>query len=145
MKLTHTRKLFGLVFLIGIFISCQKYDDGEVIKNTYTGGIFVNTVSEHPEGEFIGDFDTGEYIFAWDNKEKRAEAQLQLEDATSGSVQMIIRDKQNRVMLDETLLSTDGPSSFNLITGSGTPGVWEVSLVLISYSGEGSYAVEPED
>lgn len=144
MKLRQTL-IFSLLLSAGLLFSCTKYDDGEVIENSFLGAMYVNKASDHPEGNFISTDDNGNFTFAWENNGTKASAQLQLENAQSGSVQMVIRDKKDKIVLQEVLLVQDGPEDFAKVSDAGKSGIWEISLIFTDYTGEGSYEIKSVD
>lgn len=147
-----SRKVFKLsilvVALVGLVAttSCQKYrkyDNNEVITNTYAGAVLVTSTGSDPAGDFTGDGDSGEYSFAWENKKKRANVQFDITTNT-GSVQMIIYDARGNEVLNETRAAGSN-DTFSGVTQEGKSGMWKVSLILTNFNGDGSYSMNPLD
>lgn len=135
---------FVVVLTIGL-VSCgkyRKYDNNEVITNTYTGAVSVGSTGADPGGDFTGNGDSGEYSFAWDNSSKKANVNFDI-TSSSGSVQMIIYDKKGNEVLNKTLTAGAGEDSYSGVTSEGKSGTWKVSLILSGFNGDGSYSLSP--
>ncbi len=149
MKNMKSMKLIMLsLALIGfvVFTSCQKYrkyDNSEVISNTYAGAVLVTSTGTDPAGDFEGDGDSGEYSFAWENSKKKADARFDITTNT-GSVQMIIYDARGNEVLNETR-SAGGNDTFSGVSQEGKKGMWKVTLILTNFNGDGSYSINPAD
>lgn len=122
----------------------RKFDNMEVIEDTYTGSIQVGSSGADPGGDFTGDGDSGTYAFAWDNKNKKAEVNFDITTPT-GSVQMIVQDKKGDEVLNQTLTAGSGDDSYSGVTSEGKPGTWKVSLIFTNFDGDGSYSLSPGD
>ena len=147
MKNTKTFKLltFSLA-LIGVmtFASCQKYkkfNNMEVIDNTFTGNVDIGSGGADPGGDFTGNGDSGEYSFAWVNSKNKANANFDITSNT-GSVQMIIYDAKGKEVLNETR-SAGGNDTFSGVSQEGKSGTWKISLILTDFNGDGSFSVSP--
>jgi hypothetical protein len=147
MKSTKILKLltFSLA-LIGFltFSSCKKYkkyDNNEVIENTYSGSVQTTSGGTDPAGDFTGNGDSGEYSFAWVNNKKKASANFDITTNT-GSVQMIIYDAKGKEVLNVTR-SAGGNDTFSGVSEEGKSGTWKVSIILTDFNGDGSYSIHP--
>jgi len=124
------------------FISCgEEYEDGEVIRDTYSGTIHVTSGGEDPAGDFTGSGDSGIYSFAWRNPQSEASLNLDITTNT-GSVQMILRDSKDTVVLDKTL-NAGGVDSYSGVSDPGESGIWTVKLIITDFNGDGSYSLHP--
>lgn len=144
------RKVTGkllVVLLISLTIfSCNKYakyDDHEVIQNTFSGSVGVDDDSD-PDGNYSGSGDNGVFSFAWVNTKTKASVKFDI-DATSGSVQMILNDKNGKKIFDHTLTAGSGVNSYEGMTDEGKPGTWKVTLIFTNFDGNGSYEIDPKD
>jgi len=143
-----TRNLLSMLTIMVVAIamtSCgkyRKYDNNEVIENTFTGNVAVTSTGSDPAGDFTGNGDNGTYSFAWDNSKATASANFDITSPT-GSVQMIIQDKKGDEVLNETLTAGSGPDTFSGLTTEGKPGTWKVSIILTNFNGDGSYSIHP--
>lgn len=131
-----------LILLVGLS-SCEKFDPGEVLEDTYSGNIDVTSsnASTDPAGDFTGNGDSGTYSFAWENPDKIASVKFDI-TTNSGGVQMILEDKRGKVVLDETLVA-GGNDTFSGLSQEGKKGIWTVTLVLTDFNGDGSYSIHP--
>jgi hypothetical protein len=148
MKNTKTFKLltFSLA-LIGAmtFTSCKKYkgyNNMDVIDNTYSGNVIIESTGADPGGDFNGNGDTGEYSFAWENNNGKANANFDI-SGSSGSVQMIIYDAKGKEVLNATRTNGSGEDSYSGVSEEGKKGVWKVSLMYTNFNGSGSFSVSP--
>lgn len=127
------------------FTSCKKYkkyDNGEVVENTFTGNVNVGSTGADPGGDFTGNGDSGTYSFVWDNSSKKANVNCDI-TSSSGSVQMIINDAKGNEVLNETLTAGSGVDSFSKVTEEGKSGKWLVTITLTDFNGDGSYSLSP--
>lgn len=141
------RKFVALILVVGFTIgisSCGKYrkfDNNEVIENTFTGTVSVGSTGSDPGGDITGNGDSGIYSFAWENDKKKCNANFDI-TTSSGSFQMKIYDKKGNVVLDETR-SAGGNDSFSGVSEEGKPGTWKVEIILTNFNGDGSYSISP--
>ncbi|XOV67549.1 MAG: hypothetical protein ACFHU9_18195 [Fluviicola sp.] len=119
----------------------KKYNNNEVIDNTYTGSVQIGSTGADPGGDFTGNGDSGEYSFAWVNSSKKANANFDITTPT-GSVQMVIYDAKGNIVLDETR-SAGGNDTFSGVTQEGKKGTWKVSLIFTNFNGDGSFSISP--
>jgi hypothetical protein len=127
------------------FSSCKKYrkyDDGEVVENTFTGNVDVGSTGADPGGDFTGNGDSGTYSFVWENSSKKANVNCDI-TSNSGSVQMIINDAKGNEVLNKTLTAGSGEDSFSSVTEEGKSGKWLVTIELSNFNGDGSYSISP--
>ncbi|MBL4862819.1 MAG: hypothetical protein JKY09_07380 [Crocinitomicaceae bacterium] len=134
------------LILVGMtaLTSCKKYkkfDNKEVIENTFTGNIDVTSGGEDPAGDFTGNGDSGEYSFAWVNSSKKASVNFDITTNT-GSVQMILLDAKGNEVLNETR-SAGGNDSYSGVSEEGKAGTWKVTIILTDFNGDGSYSIHP--
>ena len=147
MKSTKTFKLLTLsLALIGIvtFTSCKKYkgyDNMEVIENSYSGSVTIESTGADPGGDFAGNGDSGEYSFAWENNNGKANANFDI--SGSGTVQLIIYDAKGNEVLNGSRTGGQGEDSFSGVSEEGKKGVWKVSLIYSNFNGSGSFSVSP--
>lgn len=140
-----------VLFMLSIFallmvgtISCKKYrkyDNMEVVENTYPGAVTVTSVGNDPAGDFTGTNDSGTYSFVWDNPNEKAQLNFDV-TTNSGSVQFIIRDARGNEVLNETR-SAGGNDTFSGMTSEGKKGNWLIEIVLTNFDGDGSFSISP--
>jgi len=135
---------FALLFVgVMAMTSCKKYrkyDNMDVIENTYAGNIMIGSTGADPGGDFQGNGDTGEYSFAWENNNGKANANFDV--SGSGTCQLVIFDAKGKEVLNATRPS-GGEDSFSGVSEEGKKGVWKVSLIFNNFSGSGSFSVSP--
>ncbi len=146
MKKLNVTGINILVFALIIGLSAcgkyRKYDNNEVIENTYTGSVTMGSGGADPGGDFTGNGDSGVYSFAWDNSKKKAEVNFDI-TSSSGSVQMKIFDKKGNEVLNQTLTAGAGEDTYSGTTSEGKPGTWKVEIILSNFNGDGSYSLSP--
>ena len=144
----RTTKVLMIASLAMIFIagmtSCKKYrkyDNMEVIENTYSGTVIIESGGADPGGDFQGSGDSGEYSFAWDNKNGKANANFDI--SGSGTVQMIIYDAKGNEVLNASRTGGQGEDSYSGVSDEGKKGKWKISLIFTNFNGSGSFSVSP--
>jgi hypothetical protein len=144
----RTTKVLMIASLAMIFIagmtSCKKYrkyDNMEVIENSYTGNVIIGSTGAHPGGDFQGNGDSGEYSFAWENNNGKANANFDI--TGSGTVQLIIYDAKGKEVLNGSRTGGQGEDSFSGVSEEGKKGKWKVSLIFTNFNGSGSFSVSP--
>lgn len=142
------KKIIALTFVTVLtagISSCGKYrkfDNNEVIENTYSGNVAVTSTGADPAGDFTGNGDAGTYSFAWENKNKKCNANFDVTTSGGGTVQMKVYDKKGNVVLDQTL-PNNGEDTYSGVSEEGKPGMWKVELILNNFNGDGSYSLSP--
>ena len=132
----------GLV-LVGCKKGNEKYNDGEVVEDSYTGNVNVTSGGTDPGGDITGSGDGGTYTFAWENNKPRASLDFDI-TTTTGSIQFIITDADGNEVLNKTR-SAGGNDSFSGVTSAGTPGIWLVTIIITDFDGDASYSLSPGD
>lgn len=137
--------LSALFVLMILFSSCQKeyakYDNKEVIENSYTGTVEVTSSGADPAGDLLGDGDSGTYSFVWENSKTKASVNFDVTTA-GGSVQVIVNDAKGDEVLNETL-PRNGEDTFSGVTAEGEEGNWLITIVMNDFNGDGSYSIHP--
>ena len=124
------------------FTSCSdELTDREIIDNTYTGNIDVTSGGVDPAGDFTGTGDSGSFSFAWMNPQIKASANFDITTSV-GSVQMIVKDSEGTIVIDETLVA-GGKDSYSGVSETGVKGIWIVEMILVDFNGDGSYSLHP--
>ena len=142
-----TRNLLSMLAVMVVAVamtSCgkyRKYDNNEVIENTYSGAVTIESTGADPGGDFNGNGDSGEYSFAWDNTNGKANANFDI--SGTGSVQMVIYDAKGKEVLNATRTGGQGEDSFSGVSEEGKKGTWKVSLIYTNFNGSGSFSVSP--
>lgn len=144
-----TGNIFCMILIMSFLLtitSCQKeyakYDNMEVVENTFTGNVQITSSGQDPAGDFTGNNgNSGTYSFAWENSKKKASANFNI---TGGTVQMIIKDAKGDEVLNETR-SSSGNDTFAGVSTEGKPGTWLVTLIInfTQNGGDGSFSVHP--
>ena len=135
----------GLIsFLVFVAFSCEKYDDFEnleVVENTYSGNVFIESGGADPGGDFTGNGDSGVFSFAWKNRTSKAELNFDMPSPT-GSVQFILRDAKGKEVLNKTR-NAGGNDTFSGVSEKGESGMWLVEMILSEFDGDGSFSLSP--
>ncbi|MCI5058420.1 MAG: hypothetical protein MRY83_20075 [Flavobacteriales bacterium] len=140
---------YAIILILGVTLfSCtkkeyDKYDNAEVICNTFTGNIDITSGGSDPGADFTGNGDSGEYCFVWDNKQKKASANFDITTPT-GSVQLIMEDALGTEVLNKTR-SAGGNDSYSGVSNKGEPGKWMIKFIFTDFDGDGSYSFHPGD
>ncbi|MCF6366526.1 MAG: hypothetical protein L3J35_10035 [Bacteroidales bacterium] len=133
------------ILSFGLFSSCSKYnkyEDNEVIENTFSGNIDVTSTGSDPAGDFTGSGDSGTYSFAWINSGNKASLTFDITSST-GSVQFILNDKKGKEVLNHTINGGSDIDSYSGVSIEGKAGTWKVTMVLTNFQGDGSYSIHP--
>ena len=133
----------ALFFVAGV-TSCKKYrkyDNMEVIENTYSGNVIIGSTGADPGGDFQGNGDSGEYSFAWENTNGKANANFDI--SGSGTMQMIIYDAKGKEVLNASRTGGQGEDSYSGVSEEGKKGKWKISLIFTNFNGSGSFSVSP--
>ena len=134
-----------LIAILTTFTSCKKeyakYDNMEVVENSYTGNVTIVSTGQDPGGDFTGNGDSGEYSFVWDNPNKKAELNFDITTNT-GSVQFIINDAKGNEVLNVTR-SAGGNDTFSGVSDEGKKGKWLIKIIFTNFNGDGSFSVSP--
>lgn len=136
----------ALLVISFAFAGCgkyRKYDNMQVVDNTYSGEVIITSTGETPAGDFTGNGDSGTYSFAYDNPNKKAQVNFDITSNT-GFAQMIIKDAKGDEVLNETR-SAGGDDTFAGTTSEGKKGVWLVQIILTDFTGDGSFSINPGD
>ena len=142
-----TKGLFMVIIGMAVMTSCskyKKYDNNEVIENTFTGNVAVSSTGSDPGGDFTGNGDSGTYSFAWENSKTKAELNFDITSPT-GSVQFILNDRKGTEVLNQTISGGSGVDSYSGVSSGGKPGTWKVTMILTDFNGDGSYSISPID
>lgn len=142
MKNTYLILLVASIFLVGCG-KYRKYENMEVVDNSFSGSVMINSTGENPSGDFTGDGDSGTYSFAYDNPKKKAQVNFDI-TSSAGSVQMIITDAKGNDVLNATR-SAGSNDTFSGITEEGKKGMWLVQIILTGVDGDGSFSFNPVD
>ena len=137
-----------LLLSVGLlFTSCKrpykKYENMDVIENTYTGKIEITSTGTDPAGDFTGNGDSGTYAFVWENDKKTAQLNYDI-TTKSGSVQFILLDARGDEVLNHTITVGDD-DTFSGVSEPGKRGKWLVKIVLNNFHGDGSFSISPGD
>lgn len=132
--------------LVFLGYSCEKYGDYEnleIVENTYSGNVFIESGGADPGGDFTGNGDSGVFSFAWKNRTSKAELNFDITSPT-GSVQFILRDAKGKEVLKKTR-NAGGDDTFSGVSEKGESGMWLVEINLSEFDGDGSFSLSPVD
>lgn len=135
MKTTLITKFSGMLIILTLFIlsaACDKDDD-------LTATINVTSVNKS-SGDVNGNGGTATKTWTFTNSNSRAGWDMTINDATSGSFNLILKDDAGTVMLNKTLNAGSGAKSADGTTEEGVPGEWTVTVTLTNFNGTGDYS-----
>lgn len=144
MKKSLLLKLGVFVLAASSLMACKKYrkyDNMEVVEDSFTGNVIIESVGSDPGGDFEGSGDSGVFSFVWDNSSDKAELNYDITSNT-GSVQFIINDAKGNEVLNKTR-NAGGDDTFSGNTDSGKKGKWLVQITLTDFNGDGSFSLSP--
>ncbi len=143
----NTFKAVLMIFLgLVLTTSCSKYkkfDNNEVIENTFTGSVIITSTGTDPAADFTGNEDSGTYSFAWVNSGTVASLNFDITAPSGSSVQFIINDKRGKEVLNKTLNGGTAEDTFSGVSDEGKSGTWKVTIIFTNFTGDGSYSVHP--
>ena len=138
--------LFGASILMGT-VSCKKeyakYDDKEVLENSYPGTIELEGNTE-ARGDFEGDGDSGTFSFVWENTSEKATVDFDVSTTEGGSCQIILNDANGDEVFNQTR-PEGGSDSFSVVSEEGKEGNWLVTINLVDFKGDGTYDITPKN
>lgn len=124
--------LIMLAFIIVSLTSCEKEE--------LTATINVSEPN-NKSGDVRGDGGSATKTWTFTNSSTRAGWDMTINDATSGSFQLIMEDASGTVVLDQTLTAGSGPQSADGTTPEGgEPGTWTCTIRLTNFNGTGDYS-----
>lgn len=142
-----TKKNYLMLLIAGIvLIGCgkyRKYDNMEVVENSFTGPMTITSTGSTPAGDFEGSGNSGTYSFAYENTKKKAQVNFDI-TSPSGSVQMIIKDAKGNEVLNQ-IVNGGGNDTFAGTTSEGKKGIWLIEILLSNVDGDGSFSINPVD
>lgn len=143
-----TIQILAFAVLIGgltTMTSCEKeyekYDNKEVIENTYSGNIELQGNVE-ARGDFWGDGDSGTFSFVWENTKKKATVNFDVTTTAGGSVQITLNDAKGKEVFNKTR-PEGGNDTFSGLSEEGKEGKWLVTIILTNIDGDGTYDITP--
>ena len=92
-------------------------------------------------GDVVGNGGSTTKEYSWQNNSTTADVNMDLTSSKGGSMQMVIKDASNSVVLDRTLTKGTTPDSFSGVTATGTAGAWTVTVTLSNFNGDGSFSL----
>lgn len=147
MKTIKTLAITILIVGLTTMTSCKKeyakYDNREVIENTYGGTMELEGVVE-ARGDFFGDGESGTFSFVWENTKNKATVDFDVTTDAGGFVQIILNDANGEEVFNKT--RPEGSNdSFSGYTEEGKKGKWLVIIKLTNINGDGTYDITPKD
>lgn len=149
MKKKNFKKGFALLFGAAILLgtaSCKKYnkyEDKEVLENSYPGMIELQGVNE-ARGDFEGDGDSGTFSFVWENTSDKASVNFDVTTTEGGSCQIILNDAKGDEVFNETI-PVGNKDTHSGLSIEGKKGNWLVTINLTNFEGDGTYDIASAD
>lgn len=141
--LAFTILISGLTTMTSCTKEYAKYDNKEIIENTYSGIMELEGVTE-ARGDFEGDGDSGTFSFVWENTKKKATVNFDVTTTAGGSVQIILNDATGKEVFNKTRPES-GNDTFSGVTEEGKEGKWLVTIKLTNLDGDGTYDIAPKN
>lgn len=138
MKLTKIY-VFFLLAVMGFFTSCEKEED-PVATVTFTPISVVEL-----DGDVTGNGGSTSQTYTWENSLSTAEYNMDITSTKGGSLQLLMKDADGEIVLDNTLIAGQGDDSRSGVTASGTPGKWTLTATLSNFDGDGSFSISQGD
>ncbi len=142
--------IWKLTLLLPVFIflfSCSD-DDESFARVSVNGTVLFEDVSDFNgdiDASFTGNGGSVTRSFKWNNNLNRADYNADITATAAGSFQMIVSDSEGTVVLDKTILGKQEPDSIDGVTAAGSPGIWTVTIVLVDFTGDGSFSLSEGD
>ena len=130
--------LYTFIIITTSFLFACKKDNASTatVKPVTTVGSF--------NGDVVGNGGSITKSYVWNNPKITADYSMDLTTtSTGGSFQLIVKDNNGNIVLDYTIIKGQTPDSKSGVTSTGTPGMWNVTIVLKSLNGDGSYSMSP--
>ena len=140
------KKIVFAVIAAGFMMTgCQKYgkyDNMEVVENSYAGSVMITSTGSDPAGDFTGENESGIYSFVWDNSSEKAQLNFDV-TTSSGSVQFKVYDSKGEEVLSETRSAGAGEDTFSGVSAAGKKGNWLIEIIITDFNGDGSFSISP--
>lgn len=91
-------------------------------------------------GNVTGNGDSATNSSTWQNASATADYSMSLAGATSGKMQIVIKDAIGNTVLDQTLEAGVAPDSKSGVTAAGVAGEWTITVILTNFNGNGSFS-----
>ena len=149
MKRKTIKNLVFAILIGGLttMTSCKKeyikYDNKEVLENTYSGTIELEGNTE-ARGDFEGSGDSGTFSFVWENTKKKATINFDVTTTQGGFCQIILNDAKGKEVFNKTR-PDGGNDTFSGVSEEGKKGKWLVIIKLTNFNGDGTYDIAPKD
>lgn len=149
-------KLASFVFALLVLTGCSNDDDDAFANVNVNGTVLSTSPSDFVVGDrsdFNGDIDasftgnggTASRIFSWNNNLSTADYNADITATSEGSFQIIVRDSEDSIVLDRTILGGTEPDSIDGVTSSGVSGIWTVTIEVVNFNGDGSFSLSEGD
>jgi hypothetical protein len=148
MKKKTIKILTFAILIVGLttMTSCKKYakyDNKEVLENTYSGTI-EREGNVEARGDIEGDGDSGTFSFVWENNKNKATVNFDVTTTQGGSCQIILNDATGKEVFNKTR-PDGGNDTFSGASEEGKKGKWLVTIKLTNFNGDGTYDIAPKD
>jgi hypothetical protein len=135
---TKKINLIMLLSLIGLgsilFTACKQEPFATIVIDE-TGGDLG--------GDIRGDGGSTSQTFIWTNPQTTADWGKDITTVAGGSFQLLIKDANGSIVLNNTLTKGVGDDSASGVTNTGPSGDWEVTVTLTNFNGDGSFSISP--
>lgn len=127
-----------MVAAVAFLSSCKDDAPAPVATVSYTPSA---TAVGNVDGDVVGSGGSTTKSYSWQNASTTAEVNMDLTSSKGGSMQMVIKDANNTVVLDKTLTIGSTPDSYSGVSSAGVAGSWTVTVTLTNFNGDGSFSL----
>lgn len=129
-------KTLMIAFISFATIGCSSDDDPMARVN-------ITAQNTDFDGDVTGDGGSLNKSYSWDNPLATVDYNMDITAGVGGSFQLILKDAEGAVVLDQTLVKGQGDDSRSGVSQAGVPGEWTVQIVLTNFNGDGSFSISP--
>ncbi|MAN88217.1 MAG: hypothetical protein CL555_15795 [Algoriphagus sp.] len=141
-------KIVTLLLAISL-VGCTSEEDSSMdIRISINGQVLFEDGDDFNgdvDGDFTGNGGSGSKTFLWRNNLRTADYNADITSTSSGTFNMEVKVSNGKVVLNRSLRGGTEPDSFSGVTASGSPGIWQVTITLTSFKGDGSFSLSEGD
>jgi hypothetical protein len=125
-------------------INANNYDSEAEESNQSCTFPTINVSSTNTAGDISGLGGTASGTSSFTSDNSVIDWDMTINDATSGSFRLLVQDADGTTVIDNTLIASSGNGNQDAAgtSSSGTPGIWSVSISLVSFNGTGDYSLQ---
>lgn len=139
LKIKTMKTILTVMILAITLVSCT--DDlnysASVNNRSYSNGNF--------NGDVTGNGGNATYSFTFYNNEHTMDYNMDITADRYSAFRFILTDGHGYIVLDRTLFGRDYIDTFSGVTYHGVTGVWEATIIITDFNGDGSYSASIGD